>query len=287
MKTSFRTLSGLFAVSALAFGLVVVSLPATAANTITGSEHDLSDTNVGGSAVAGTEEICVFCHTPHGANTNVTAPIWNKALPATAYTAYTSSTMDGTAVTGSVSLACLSCHDGTQARDNMINQPGSGGYTAAGSNLGTLGSLIDGPGMDSNKDVTVLTADLSNDHPIGMTYCAAANQASAVAGNCADDSFNVLGNAQDVGGVKTNGTRNWVEAGGNSTYSKSDFPLYGSGVAGINVECATCHDPHAGNGTVDLPLDGNTTFLRRVGTSLTVGGSSNSGSGVCLTCHNK
>ena len=33
---------------------------------------------------------------------------------------------------GSVSLACLSCHDGAQAMDNLINAPGSGGYDVTG-----------------------------------------------------------------------------------------------------------------------------------------------------------
>lgn len=268
MKT-FKTLSGLLSASALAVGLAVVALPATAG--IVGSLHDMPGSS--GSATAGTDQICVFCHTPHGSNTDVQAPIWNKALPAGAnYTAYTSSTMDGTAAVGSVSLACLSCHDGTQARDNMINQPGTGGYNApgvggsgGGGDLGTLGDM-------SGFGVANIGQDLSNDHPIGMVYCGAANDSQAIAGNCVDDSFNTAGSgvsgaAQVLG---TLATRVWLETGGNSTYSKTDFPLYGDNQPGAKVECATCHDPHT-------PENG--TFLRRVG--------GNSGSGVCLTCHNK
>jgi predicted CXXCH cytochrome family protein len=85
-------------------------------------------------AVVGTNQICVFCHTPHGFNTVQSGPMWNKQVSAsTAYTVYNagtnnSDTLDAAApVIGSVSLACLSCHDGTQAMDNMINAPGSGG----------------------------------------------------------------------------------------------------------------------------------------------------------------
>ena len=263
MKT-LKTLSGLLSASALAIGLAAAALPASAG--IVGSLHDMPGQN--GSATAGTDQICVFCHTPHGSNTDVQAPLWNKALPAGYdYTAYTSSTMDGIASVGSVSLACLSCHDGTQARDNMINRPGSGGYTApgaggsgGGSDLGTIGDM-------SGFGITNLTQDLSNDHPIGMAYCGATSPSNAISGNCADDSFNSSGTVSVKGSLAT---RVWLDTDGNGTYSKTDFPLYGANVPGVNVECATCHDPHT-------PENG--TFLRREG--------GNSASGVCLTCHNK
>jgi len=39
-------------------------------------------------------EICVFCHTPHGASPAV--PLWNHDLSALTYTAYDSPTMDAT-----------------------------------------------------------------------------------------------------------------------------------------------------------------------------------------------
>jgi predicted CXXCH cytochrome family protein len=103
-----------------------------------GSNHtsNVLATNTSGAdnAVVGTNQICVFCHTPHGFNTVQSGPLWNKQVNASStYTVYnagsnSSSTLDADApVLGSVSLACLSCHDGTQAMDNMINGPGSGG----------------------------------------------------------------------------------------------------------------------------------------------------------------
>ncbi len=139
-----------------------VFAPGSAVN-ITNSRHNLSTTNtldtnsVQGSAgtgpngtsvidingnVVGTNQICVFCHTPHGFNAVQSGPLWNKAVNASAtYSVYNtgtnvSSTFDAdTPSIGSVSLACLSCHDGTQAMDNMINGAGSGlmaeGYNAA------------------------------------------------------------------------------------------------------------------------------------------------------------
>ncbi len=143
-------------------GGAVVFAPGIAIN-ITNSRHNLSTTNTLGSNhvrgslgtgpggtsvldaggnVVGTNQICVFCHTPHGFNAVISAPLWNKAVNSSAtYVVYNSgsnpsSTFDSAAPSiGSVSLACLSCHDGTQAMDNMINGPGSGlmasGYNGA------------------------------------------------------------------------------------------------------------------------------------------------------------
>jgi hypothetical protein len=112
-------------------------------------------------------EVCVFCHTPHGANPDTPgdAPLWNRALPDGAqFTAYSSPNFDAKGTTPGtpkgVSLACLSCHDGTIAFDAMINAPGSGGFfpgnrgTVAGSGSGTLvlgTSAFTGPGVDNTN----------------------------------------------------------------------------------------------------------------------------------------
>jgi len=117
---------------------------------IAGSSHDFSTEswNAGG-------EICIVCHTPHNANiTVVNAPLWNHAISTTSiYTMYTSATMNSTAgqPDGSSKL-CLSCHDGTVALENF-----------GGVNSGT--HLMTGP--------SVLGTNLSNDHPISITYDAA------------------------------------------------------------------------------------------------------------------
>jgi hypothetical protein len=108
-----------------------------------------------------TAEICVFCHTPHGADTAAPAPLWNKRLGAagvpagggtyTTYASLNTPSLDGTvAPVGSISMACLSCHDGTQAMDNIINAPGSGGIAADGGGNGgraftwNAGGTVDG-----------------------------------------------------------------------------------------------------------------------------------------------
>ena len=103
----------------------------------------------------GTTEICVFCHTPHGGNSTATghAPLWNRLLPEDAvYEVYGSPTFDAQDFAGThrpkgVSLACLSCHDGSIAFDSLINGPGSGGLISA--NLGAgRGPGISNPTID-------------------------------------------------------------------------------------------------------------------------------------------
>ena len=104
----------------------------------------------------GTTEVCVFCHTPHGANNQEQgdAPLWNRALPpGDQFTVYDSPNFDALGQTPGtpkgVSLACLSCHDGVIALDALINAPGSGGFQSA--NRGILTG--DQPGADvSNID---------------------------------------------------------------------------------------------------------------------------------------
>ncbi len=113
---------------------------------ITGTAHDLSG------RAWGTNEICIFCHTPHNAAATLLAPLWNHGSSAATYTVYSSSTLN--AVPGQpagTSKACLSCHDGSVALDTY------------GTRTGT--NMISG--------TAALGTDLSNDHPVSFTYDAA------------------------------------------------------------------------------------------------------------------
>ncbi|MDH3325654.1 MAG: hypothetical protein OEM38_02915 [Gammaproteobacteria bacterium] len=77
-------------------------------------------------------EICVYCHTPHGANSTAAAPLWNRTVTSREYTLYKQDTNhsnepSGLDLTytqpGPNSLTCLSCHDGATAIDSVINMP--------------------------------------------------------------------------------------------------------------------------------------------------------------------
>jgi len=70
-------------------------------------------------------EVCVYCHTPHGANQTAAAPLWNRTVSQRSYTLYNQVTALGRPMTqpGPNSLTCLSCHDGATAIDSIINMP--------------------------------------------------------------------------------------------------------------------------------------------------------------------
>ncbi len=227
------------------------------AQDIDSTVHDLT----GG----GVSEICVFCHTPHTANAEVQAPLWNKLASGATYALYDSTTIDGTVLAvGSVSVACLSCHDGTQSTDVVINAPGSRGIDINGIALRGGNRFLDDP---SKPDF--LGTDLTDDHPIGIQY-----GGFIVNGNKIDPDF--VGIGEGLNSSNINGKlRWWVDTGapGNSpgVRDKTDLVLYSRDNGGAIepfVECATCHDPHT---------DQSETFLRI----------DNTGSQVCITCHVK
>jgi predicted CXXCH cytochrome family protein len=122
---------------------VVVWSGALYAAGITGTDHDLSGRGWG------SNQICIFCHTPHNASATQLVPLWNHATTAATFTLYTSSTLNATlAQPSGNSKACLSCHDGTVAIDTY--------GTRIGTNIITGGAL--------------LGTNLTNDHPISFTY---------------------------------------------------------------------------------------------------------------------
>ena len=278
MRTKSYNIAKLVTASALAVGLVAVAQSASAGIAIT--RHNMGNSNTTSNRTAGTNEVCVFCHTPHGANTSAAgAPLWNKLSTRTAasYTSYlqgvNSSTFDAiTSGPGAVSLACLTCHDGTQAMDNMFNAAGAGGfYTNGGGTSGLstgytwssgdqTGVSTDGFLISTGTFNAVVGTDLSNDHPIGMNYCASVldTVTTISAASCNDIDFN---------SVTTANGKYWVDNGTAGSFQKTDFPLYANGTNKVKVECATCHDPHTGTNL----------FLRQ----------SNTGSAVCIACHTK
>lgn len=280
-----KGLGSLAMVMAVAFG-GLASLPAQA--DVKGSKHDLTATTGGGvnkfTATNAVEtEICVFCHTPHGADTTAAVPLWNRKMNST-YTTYDqlkTTTLDGAVLTvGSVSLACLSCHDGVTAMSTVINAPGSGNYDPAGvAYAGTwagagqnAGKLIGDP---ANNGISLIGQDLKNDHPIGIQYAGGGFYSTGGAtptstGSKVDPDF-VNPNSKALNGTVVW----WVDTGGagDTTRTKSDMILYTRTADSKDqpyVECASCHDPHVSGAS-------NPTFLRIA----------NTGSAVCLACHTK
>lgn len=89
-----------------------------------------------------------MCHVTHDGGVG-SQPLWNHASTQASHTLYSSPTLAGEAVAPTrTSLLCLSCHDGTVAVDSFNGATGSA-YAPASVVLGT---------------------DLSDDHPVSISY---------------------------------------------------------------------------------------------------------------------
>ena len=240
---------------------------------VAGSPHDLSAL-----PLATSNEVCVYCHTPHGADTAAPVPLWNKTLPTTTtyarYSDLNTSTLDGEeAPVGSVSLACLSCHDGVQAMDSVLNAPGSGMNSG---NIAGGVRMID----IAVTPVPVLGTDLQDDHPISIQYGGGGAVESdgpglTPAGRLRDPDFE----RPEMAIINTNPAW-WVdsEATPNNSRERTDMILYtrADGPATERepfVECGSCHDPH----NASTATASSVAFLRI----------SNNASQICTTCHLK
>lgn len=291
VKTSVAT--------AVVMGAALIAGSASAG--ITSTLHNLGTTGTGQNTTTGTGEICVFCHTPHGSDTSAAVPLWNKKLPDnTSFTTYDqlgTSTLDGgiTAVVGSVTIACLSCHDGSQAMDNILNAPGSGFYDDTGGGVGgratadypwSTGGTVDATGT-LTSGIALIGKDLQDDHPVGVQYAGGGYKDSVPGGlPGGNDSDFVI--AEYSGAL---GDRRWwvdnvpmeADTATNGQLDKWDFKLYTrldgslSGEDEPFVECGSCHDPH-------MSTD---TFLRIDAAKAGFTNGSNQGSAICLACHAK
>ena len=199
------------------------------AGTIVGTAHDFSASGFSGG------EICVVCHTPHHADTTVTeAPLWNHELTTQTFAMYTSPTLDAPqdAQPTGASKLCLSCHDGATAIDSF------------GGNVGTI--FMGGSAAVGAND------DLTDDHPISITYDAALATV-------------------DQGLHDPTATTVTVGEGGDKTRTGTVSDLM---LPADKVQCSSCHDVH--NNFV-VPGTNGDPFLKV----------SKAKSAICLTCHNK
>ncbi|MBL0311279.1 MAG: hypothetical protein IPP78_00925 [Holophagaceae bacterium] len=203
------------------FALVAIVSASALQGQIAASPHDLSTTGPRGKT--NTTQTCVFCHTPHGAIGSVSSevagqpiaaqliPLWNHSTTATVFTMYNTTNnpisnlqgvVDAT-VTGA-SLACLSCHDGVLAVGAISNLPNDVAaitYTAFAGGLDATGHII---------GTAKMGVDLTNDHPISITYMNAGNTAPLDPG------------------MKMP-----------STFAANGVKLFAN-----KVQCASCHDVH-------------------------------------------
>ncbi len=228
--------------------LIVATYFSSVEAIVDNTKHNLSATSGNYIRASGEQEVCVFCHIVHDAQPG--KPLWNRAMPVSAYVMYDSEYLKRSGYTtptdlgsvagtpGSVSRQCLSCHDGTVAIGAV--------YMVRGNLLGN--TYLDVIGTSTTGTMTTATpgfigTDLSIHHPVGIEY----------------DPTN---------------SKNF-DVGSKSIELKTvpDAPLKLYNYAGKNyIECSSCHNPHLEN----------KKFLRVI--------SPNHGQNVkntCIACHDK
>lgn len=207
----------------------VISLAATTAfaASIKNSKHDLSSMSGGPNKSNSVKELCIFCHTPHNAVVNV--PLWNRNNPAassfklyTASATLTPATKASAFGANSISLFCMSCHDGGALQGRIAYYGGADAGVkspqyASGAVAGT------GSAADAITSSAKLGTNLTNTHPVAFDYKA------AVAVDPAFAAYAVNGNNQ----LTT------VNANGATT---PRIVFFGSNKS--TVECSSCHAVH-------------------------------------------
>lgn len=229
----------LWRVSVFALGLMLLSsaqvLAAPDPNTLLtnpDNRHNMSNWATHGGVQAamvdGTDQICIFCHTPHAAEP-VAAPLWNRPQPIGTFSLYGgnlaikgdlpgSSTIPAAAQYGptygdypnGASRLCMSCHDGVTAIGVGLLRTGddivmTGTNLDDGSLLGSLGSVI----------------DLATSHPISFIY-----------NNSVAASIDGVYSTMNPPGPYYQGPSAF-DAGVKSPLDSQS-----------RMQCTTCHDPH-------------------------------------------
>ncbi len=257
--------------------------------------------------------ICVYCHTPHGGNKQIQAPLWNRTINPGNYDIYNRPTTLGLegrlGLPGPASLTCLSCHDGTIAIDSVLNMPGSGGY---GNNETGISNQVFLSQWSAAGHAGPISEHFTMGSPAGAANsvadqtCTNESCHATKGGTRADFRVFVLGtdltDDHIIGvrfpttfgpGVDYNepdivipGRWAFYDTNGNGFAEKNEVRLYDSG-DGPEVECASCHDPHG------IPSNGpntpfNPSFLRVNNSGVNADGIVGAGaSRLCLTCHAK
>ena len=216
--------------------LLLAVIPQMLFADIVGSKHDLSVTNpYGASWNSPSDEVCVFCHTPHGGDVSI-GPLWNRKITNMGlFQMYSSPTMDATcaATPSPLSLACLSCHDSASGgaisagdtHDALLNDSNNDPYGTGFYSEPSCQACHPGGGVKAGPWWQV-GPDLSNDHPISFAY------ADALA---TDPELK----------VPPDPNKGWI-----------DVKLFDG-----RVECPSCHNPHDTTYTPFLRKDNTTSGL--------------------------
>ncbi len=233
---------------------------------IRSTKHNLSAGSVNSVKASAEDQVCVFCHIPHGASQS--RAVWNRDLSyqaSAAYSLYSSTTLDAVPnrPNGATRL-CLTCHDGALALGSLLNLEGTRPASVTMANGVT--SMPAGP--------TRLGLDLRNDHPVSMVPAstdpeiqlpppgdpvklklgATAEKDSVQCTSCHDPhlataKFLVKPNLRGALCTTCHVKPGWV--GSRHEASNAPYPATGAQTVGDRA-CLACHKPHNGESPTKL-----------------------------------
>jgi hypothetical protein len=232
---------------ALLLGVVMTSRAAAVQNGIQGSPHDFSkaDWNL-------SRNSCSPCHQGHSKAGAPVQTMWGHATSIPNFALYDSPTFKaGRHAPTGTSLACLSCHDGTVA----VNQLSGG---------------LEGKEAVYINPASQIGPDLHTTHPVSFIYDASL---AAMDGGLEDPTIYRIGDPKSRLTASTPPVpETW--AGVNLIGKTLDESL----LSNHKIECTSCHDVHRQQGSAPA----SQTLLR-------IDGIDRAGRGdlLCRTCHIK
>jgi len=186
--------------------LAILAAPAHSQQGVRSTVHNLSVGGTGAVRAVAEAEVCVFCHTPHGASSQP-SPLWNQVFSPAGYVPYNSPSIQAAVgqPTG-YSKLCLSCHDGTIAIGTVLNVRGQS------ASIQMNGTAFDGT---MPTGASLIGTNLLNDHPVSFVY---------------DQSLRTTdGELADPATLSTGAVR---------LYPGTSLTVRDA------VQCTSCHDPH-------------------------------------------
>lgn len=220
--------------------------PTGAAKGLKKTRHNLSNWGLYDVKATTETQVCIFCHTPHNAN-STEAPLWNhqdttttppKFTMASSYYVKPGAPGVDLVPTG-ISKKCLSCHDGTIAIGALARQD----ITMAAS------GRLNGDGTLKSTAPGFIGTDLRSGHVISFNY---------------DDLFQA---------TYSSATKLKSKASMTADERKSMFDRQG------RMQCHSCHDPHTDWCDDPNKTVGNDPLWRK-----TCDGAKGNAS-VCMVCH--
>lgn len=219
---------------------------------IANTKHNLGSISTAAIHSGNQSQICVFCHTPHNAIQNV--PLWNRsgASAASAYKLYTSSKSLSTTTKGS------QLYNDSQSLFCLSCHDGS---------ISQLASRVNRQGITTDGLAINMTGGAptwSNEGAIVGTAFTGSRMLGTNLTNTHPIGFS-YGGAYTIKGATMLNTAAYVSTafGGKTIFFKAN-----GGTMADSMECSSCHAVHDNT---------YAPFLR----------TTNSGSTLCLACHNK